>query len=435
MVLNSLKQRVFKGAFWTLGGNATSQFLRLGGNLILTRLLFPEAFGLMALVTVFTIGVAMFSDIGINASIVQNKRSDQAFLNTAWTLQVIRGFVVWLLMCLIAWPAAIFYKEPLLMQLLIVSGLSSVILGFQSTKMVVANRKIDLKTVTITEVVSAFIGLIVMTIGAWMTHSVWALVVGGLTQSSIKVFMSFYYFKGLNNSFHWESDAFKTIYRFGRWLMLSSIMTFLAGQVDRLIIGRLFDVKFLGIFSIAIALVSAVYMLSQKLSSTVFFPSYSELARDRPKKLYPVLRNFRLVQIVLIFPIAIALVVWGNEIIDTLYDDRYSDAGWMLEVLSLGMFMGVLRSSYSGVLMAIGRTGFATVLLCTQVSIKLTGILVGYHFWGQLGVIYSLAFTSAIIYPLDVIIYSRFSLWQPEVDLPVVILAIGIFSLYLTGVI
>ena len=96
----SLMKRVVKGSVWTLGGYAISQVVRLGNNFLLARLLFPKAFGLMALVYTFLIALQMFSDIGINLSIIQNKRGDDPkFLNTAWTLQVFRGLILWAWFC------------------------------------------------------------------------------------------------------------------------------------------------------------------------------------------------------------------------------------------------------------------------------------------------------------------------------------------------
>ena len=91
-VQSSLFARVMRGSVLTAGSYAIAQGLRLVSNLILTRLLFPEAFGLMALVSVFLVGLAMFSDVGIGPAISQSKRGDDVgFLNTAWSIQVLRG--------------------------------------------------------------------------------------------------------------------------------------------------------------------------------------------------------------------------------------------------------------------------------------------------------------------------------------------------------
>lgn len=84
-----------RGVAISLGTTVAQQLIRLGSNLILTRLLFPEAFGLMALVQTFMTGLAMFSDIGIGPSIIQNRRGeDPDFLNTAWTIQIGRGVML-----------------------------------------------------------------------------------------------------------------------------------------------------------------------------------------------------------------------------------------------------------------------------------------------------------------------------------------------------
>ncbi|HZJ69863.1 MAG TPA: oligosaccharide flippase family protein, partial [Planctomycetota bacterium] len=101
---------VRRSATWSILAHGGSQLLRFASNIVLARLLFPEAFGLMAIVNALLQGLHLFSDIGIGPSIIQNARgNDPAFLNTAWTVQVVRGTVLWLVACAIALPAAIFY--------------------------------------------------------------------------------------------------------------------------------------------------------------------------------------------------------------------------------------------------------------------------------------------------------------------------------------
>ncbi len=130
----SLKARALHGSMWTAFNFASSQGLRLGSNLILTRLLVPEAFGTVLLINVVIQGLHMFSDTGIGPSIIRNKRGDDAaFLNTDWTIQVFRGCALWLVCLLLAWPLAMFYEDALLMWLLPVAGLTPLAVGFVST--------------------------------------------------------------------------------------------------------------------------------------------------------------------------------------------------------------------------------------------------------------------------------------------------------------
>ena len=94
--LDALRARVLRAGGWTLAGFALSQAMRFGANLVMTRLLVPEMFGVMAIATMVMYGLALFSDVGLRQSIVHSRRGgDAVFLNTAWALQIARGFVIW----------------------------------------------------------------------------------------------------------------------------------------------------------------------------------------------------------------------------------------------------------------------------------------------------------------------------------------------------
>ena len=108
-----LKGRALSATLVTIVGHFGGNGVRLASNLILTRLLLPEHFGIMALVNVALIGLHMFSDVGIGPNVIQHEHGeDRAFLHTAFTVQTARG--VWLLIagCLLAWPIAHFYEIP-----------------------------------------------------------------------------------------------------------------------------------------------------------------------------------------------------------------------------------------------------------------------------------------------------------------------------------
>ncbi|WP_369385449.1 oligosaccharide flippase family protein [Limimaricola cinnabarinus] len=128
---DGIGSRALRSAGITIAGFGMSQVLRLGSNLLLTRLLFPEAFGVMAIVMVVMMGLNMFSDVGITPAIMQSRRGDDpAFLDTAWTIQICRGFGLWLVALALAGPAAVWYDEPMLTQYLSVAAFSLVLNGF-----------------------------------------------------------------------------------------------------------------------------------------------------------------------------------------------------------------------------------------------------------------------------------------------------------------
>lgn len=423
----SLKSRAIRGSIWTLGGYGASQFLRFASNLVLTRLLFPEAFGLMSLVHIFLQGLEMFSDIGVAPNIIQSRRGDDPnFLNTAWTVQVLRGVGLWIIACVIAFPASQFYGEPMLVQLLPVVGLTAVISGFRSTKLPMANRQLNLSRLTLLELGSYSIGVAVMIVGALLYQSVWALVLGGFADALVQMILSHVILPGPNNRFHWEKEAFQSLYRFGRWIFLSTALAFLAGQGDRLLLGRLLDVRFLGIYTIAVTLSRFPRMAISQVINRVLFPSYAELMRDRPERVYANLRKSRLGLISVSWGISLFFLLFGPTLIDFLYDPRYADAGWIIQIISLGMLVGTVGGTYDGILLAKGETFLISVLLTAQISIQIVAMIVGYQLNGQVGVIWGLSYVTWFSYPIKAVIFSRLSLWQPEVDLPFIAAAIAI---------
>jgi O-antigen/teichoic acid export membrane protein len=425
----SLFKKVIRGSIWTLGGHGASQIIRLISNLIVSRLLFPEAFGLVALVFTFLSGLEMLSDFGVFPNIIQSKRgNDPKFLNTAWTLQGARGIVLWLCACLLAWPISVFYKEPILQWMLPFAGLNIVLYGFTSTKWATSNRDLDLRRLTLIEIGTQTIAVMVMvgcaflakTLNAPQDVAVWSLVVGSFISSLLRLILSHTYLPGEKNHLEWDRECLSELAQFGRWVFFTTLLTFFALQGSTLIIPRLMGMASLGIFSFAQNLSRLASDVGMMIGSRVLFPSYAELVRDRPERLYPVLRQTRLILILVNLGVALFFVFFGEPLIQIMYDKRYADAGWMVQILTLGSLIVTPGSTYTNVVMAQGKTAILTGLMAIQVVLQFTTIFVGYYLAGDYGVIVGVAAMGWFLYPFQAICYAKLSLWQPEVDLPVI---------------
>lgn len=428
----SLKASVINSSIWTMGGYATAQLLRLLSNVIMAKLLFPEAFGLMTLVMIFMQGISMFSDIGITPSIIQNKRGNEPdFLNTAWTMQVIRGFILWGITLIGAYPYSIAYNEPLLMWMLPVAGLTAVIAGFNSTSLATANRSLQLKKVTIVELTAQVASLVVMIGWVYFYPNVWGLVAGNLINSLVKLALSHYWIADYKNNFHWEKEAASSLFRFGRWILASTALTFFAAQIDRILLGYLMGTATLGIYSIAAMFKETAFKATQMLGNKVLFPSYSRLERENdPGRLYKALRKSRILMIAATWFATLVLLFLGSEIIEYLYDERYKAAIWMIQLLPLGTLVGVLSATYHNAYLAKGKSSFISLLLFYQIIIQSGVISIGYYLHGVHGIIIGLSGIGWLLYPANLIAAIRLKVWQPEVDIPVIIMAITVTALY-----
>lgn len=417
----TLRQRVLNSGSWTLVGYGAGQALRLAGNLILTRLLFPEAFGMMAIIGVACYGMTVLVDMGLGQSIVQNKRgNDPAFINTAWTIQILLGLLIWLGLSALALPIATFYKVPELASMLPVVGIGSIISGFNSTKLYTAQRNLEAKRVTLIELGTYVIGLACTIYLAWLMRSVWSLVWGGLISSALKTITSHWALHGVNNKLTWERDAVGQLIRFGRWIMWSSMLSFVSAEGARMLIGAVLDMRQLALYTLASTMSLMFWQAILQLASRVFFPAFSEVYREKPQNLPAVLFKSRLAITLPSWGLAVFFVFLGTQLMGLLYDKRYFDSGPMLELLAAGTLVGCVWGSYTGVLLAIGKVATMTMLTASQIVIQLGGMWIGYHFGGGMGLVAGVAAANWAMYPVQALVMSRNGLWQPKLDLPLI---------------
>ena len=373
MTSPSLKQRVLRAGGWSLAGYGLSQVIRLGSSLVMTRLLVPEMFGVMAIATMVTVILSLLSDIGVVQNIVQSRRGDDpAFLDTAWVVQIVRGGVLWLVALLLSialhlanlermLPANSVYASPVLPLVIAVSSLSAAISGFRSTKMVTAHRSFDQRRRTQIELIGQFVALIVMIVLGVITRSIWALVAGGLIASLTTTALSHTSMTGHPNRFRWEQDALRELINFGKWIFLSSVVFVLAANGDRLLLGGFVEAKVLGLYAIAMLMVGAIEGALSSLFMTVSLPALSEIARNDPSRLREVYYKLRVPGDLLLLFLTGFLFASGQLVIDLLYDPRYSAAGGMLQVLALSLFTaryGVAHQIY----LAVGTPRYLAVI-------------------------------------------------------------------------
>ena len=430
--MSSEKKLAIKGAAWTIVSYGTSQILRFGSNLILTRLLLPELFGLVGLAYVFILCVHLFSDIGLGPSIIQNKRGeDPEFINTAWTMQVIRSLFIWLCLMLVTWPVATFYEEPRLLWLIPVISINTLIGGFNSTAIFSLNRRMSVKEVVIFEFGTQIIGTTVMIVWASWSPTIWAIVAGGFSSSLTELIWGHFLIRGQSHRFAWDRTAVKEIFSYGKWIFLSTLLSFLCSQADRLVLGKIFTLTMLGIYGIAFALGDMPRQVITAIAGKVIFPSISTLA-DLPRhELRPkILKNRNLILI----PLAIGLAIFisfGDQIILTLYRKEYVSASWMMPILAFGIWHTTLYSLMGSCLLAIGKSQYGAMgNFATFLSISI-GIPIGYHFMGNLGAVIAVAVGDIPTY-----LVTSYGLWKEGIpcfwaDFKLTALFLGLLAIIL----
>lgn len=424
--------RLLRSVGWTAIGFTAMQALRLGSNLILTRLLFPEAFGLMALVTAFMVGLAMFSDVGIGPSIMQNKRGDDAdFLNTAWTIQVVRGAFLWLATWIIAGPIASFYAEPMLAQLLPAAGLSLLIAGFNSTRLESANRHLMLGRATLLEIVSQVIGLVAMIVLAWAMRSVWALVIGSIVSATVKLIFTHTFLPGITNRLLLDRPAARELVAFGKWVFLSTIFGFLLAQGDKIILGKFLPLDMFGIYNIGYFLASFPILFGMAILGRVLIPLYRERPPSASASNYSKISRARFGLSACVLSLLLFMAFFGAMLVDLLYDPRFAAAGPVVIAVACAHIPYVIGMTYEHAALAAGNSKGVFILMFFRCVTQLSFLLIGFTLGGLAGGLAGQALAMAIVHPLLIRLGRRHGAWDPLHDVVFALVGFGLGALAL----
>ena len=389
-----LEKKAIKATLWTVVDYGAGQGLRVVNSLVLTRLLAPSAFGLMTLVSTLIVGVTLLSDIGLAPSVIQSKRGDEpGFLNTAWTLQALRGGGLWLAALLMAWPASVFYHDRTLLYILPVLALNTLMTGFISTNLLTLSRHLGVRRLFYFDFSSQIVALVVTVAWAYRWPSVWALVGGNMATNVYRLALSHNkrLIPGVRNRFEWDKSAVKEIAHFGKWVLLGTAFYFFGSQSDRLILGRVVPLATLGIYGIAFSLSDIPRSVIQAFSYKVGYPFVAKII-DLPRVEFRTqFLKYRRLTLLVGAGLLSVMVAWGDLLVTKLYKPAYHEGGWMVPILAIGLWHTLLYMTTSPVLFSLGKSKYNAIGNGAYCVAMLTGIPLAFHFYGLLGAVIAVA--------------------------------------------
>ncbi len=387
--------------------------LRLAGNLVLTRLLFPEAFGIMAIVQVVLAGAAMFSDFGIRGSIVQDARGDDPdFLNTAWTLQILRGLGLGAAIALGAGPVAAFYDTPVLADLLLVAAIVPVIQGFASTRLATASRQLFLGPMVALHLGAQAAGLAVMIALAWRWDSVWALMLGTLVAPGLVTALSHIVLPGIKNRLCLDRDALGRLIGFGKYILLATVAGFVLGQGDKAVLAKVVPLGDLALYNIAFFLAAVPLLLAQRLNTAVMFPLYARRPPGAAEANRAHINRARFLMTGALMLGAWCLALTGDGLVGVLYDPRYHAAGPLMVLIALAVMPQIITASHASLPLAAGQSGRYAAIMVSGALLRLACLFVGAQHYGMIGVILSLPVAALLHYPVLAATARRYHGWD-----------------------
>ncbi len=407
-----------RSAAWWAAAYPFMKALQMVANVVLAALLSPAVFGVMAIANAVMQGVYTISEIGMKPAVIRSHRGgDPALLNTAWTLAVIRGIVICVLVSGLAFPVSHFYDAPELLIVLPLIGFSAIVGGLRSTNEITCHRELHEGRLAAIELCENIASRAVMIVWALLAPSVLALAGGSLAGMVVGCVLTYLAIPGPRNRFFIERKSVHEILTFGVWILVGAIIAFFARQIDRFIIPLIGGIEFLGVYAMAITIAFLPREFAALMGSRIYFPLAAKAFRHSVSQLRET--SIRGKSIVLamssfaIFGVAMA----SEYFFILLYDDRYVDAVWIAPLTGIIAWIGVLNDFANKTLLAHGSVR----TLAASSFVRLVGCLVlgllGGWLHGMFGFIVGLAAGALVQHVRDSIMLGRFGIGSARHDI------------------
>jgi O-antigen/teichoic acid export membrane protein len=381
----SLQAKVFRGGAWLGGGSFAEQVVRFGRNMLLARILAPEAFGTMAIILSACSAIQSFTDLGIREAVIQSpKGGEPQYIEAAWWLALFRALAIYTFFFLAAPLLSQFYGDSELAGLLRVAALAVLFEGASSPKAYVAIKEMNFKKFAAIQHGGGILGVLITIVLSFVVRDVWALVIGYCSEGLFRCLLSYVlcpFVPGLR----WDKTAGGELFGFSKSLLGLSFLNFIFMRTDIFVLGKLFSAAELGIYALAIYLVQTPTTFLMNLLGQTLLPTHAQIQADT-ERMNRILLQVTSLIILLGLPALGFVFFCGDSLLTIAYGEPYSAAVVPLVVASFVSLINVANGQitiafyakglpqlhrYSVTLMA------ATMIALTYPLAKLLGVAGG----------------------------------------------------------
>ena len=373
----------------TLSYGVTSS-IKLLSSLVLTRLLDPQAYGVMGILFSVAFVLEMLSDVGTASLLIRHERGgEKRFVHAAWTIRLIRSIVNFCALYALAPIIARIYELPVLTDALRVFSLWFLLQGMESMSFAIAQRDRRAKIGNYVDMATNLLMTAVIVGMALVLRDFTAFLYGALLQRMLTTVASHFFYREIGVGIVFDREVAREQFNFAKFVLPSSLLTIVLSQYDKVVLLKLFDLTMLGVYGLAGNMIGPVGGLVQHNCRALLYPRCAEYFRhDRATARERYYReNTRLVAVVTLLPAAIA--GFSELLVAMLYDARYSQAGGVLMVLGLSSVVGAFQLMAEMLMVASGRTHVGLVGNVLRVILIGPAVWGGYQLFGFYGFLWA----------------------------------------------
>jgi len=314
---------ILRGGSVLAAGTLVERLARFGRNMVLTRIIAPDQFGLMAIVLATIALFEAITEVGVSQAVIQNRRGKlPEFLNVAWWINTVRGLAIFVIAAPLSPLIAAFYSEPTLAPILVVAFSSMVFAGMTSPKVYALQRQFRFgESVAITQG-AGLLGTGLTLVLGMVWQNVWALVIGTVFEAFVRFVLSFVLCP-IRPSLRIDKQSRRELFAFTKGMMGLAFMTFLVSQADIFVLGRVASTQVLGLYSMAVTLAMFPQSLFAKIVQPLVVPILTAFQDSIEQMRAAYLRLERLVWLFGL-PMAATMTVAAEPLLTVVYGLPYA---------------------------------------------------------------------------------------------------------------
>jgi O-antigen/teichoic acid export membrane protein len=352
----TLSQKVVKGGFWVFFLKIVNRGFSLIRLIILARILAPSDFGLVGIALLTMSTLETFSQTGFQAALIQKKEVIKSYLNSAWTVLILRGIILFIILYFIAPYAAIFFKAPEAKPIIRVIGFAILFRAFTNIGVIYFQKELEFSKQFIYQFSGTLVDFIVAISAVLILRNVWALVLGLLAGNMVRCFAS-YLIHPYRPHLSKDLGRAKELFGFGRWILGSSILIFIGAYIDDISVGRLLGSAALGFYQMAYRISNMPATEITYVIASVAFPAYSKIQDCQVRLQQAYFRVMRLT-IAISIPIAVGIVLLAPEFTKIFLGEKWIPMVLAMQLLAVAGLIKSVVSTGSPLFTGSGHPNF-----------------------------------------------------------------------------
>lgn len=394
----SLRQKALKGVVWSAIQNGGRQLLSLAVFFILARLLAPEAFGLVALASVFIALLEVFLDQGFSAAIIQRQDLQSEHLDTAFWTNLFIGTLITSSSIATASLAATFFKQPELTSIIRWLSVSFLLRSLCAVQDAIFQRNLAFKTLAIRSLVAESVGSLVGVIMAFMEFGVWSLVARQLVSDVVQVLV-LWWASDWRPKFQFSQKHFQNLFSFGINIVGINLLLFFNKRTDDFLIGYFLGPIPLGYYAIAYQVFTIItQLLSYVTGSPVARSLFSRLQQE-PERLRQAFYTVTRVASLIAIPTCIGVTLLAPELVKVLFGTQWTKSIPVIQILSFVSVVNSIGSFSNIVIQACGKPSWNLLLGLINTPANLIAFSVAVR-WGIVAVALAFAIRAYLFFPI-----------------------------------